>query len=177
MKILIRGVSCSGKSTLARKLSGELKIQRVEIDEIRWKRGWQCLAEETIAAELKPYLSEDNWIVDGNNRLLQQYIDFDYDFLIWLDFPFHLVVWRCLLRSFKRILSRETVCNGNRETFPRLFRKDSSMIYWVFKTFNSRREELRQLRKTEPNLIVIRSKREEKNCIAQLQEQLNKLGN
>ncbi len=173
MKVLIRGVSCSGKSTLARRIAEELGLQRIELDEIRWKPGWQCLDEQIAANELKWYLSEDNWIIDGNNRLLKQYIAFDYDYLIWLDFPFPIVIWRCLIRTFRRILRREIVCNGNRETFLRLFRKESSMLYWVFKTFKSRREELQQ-QETDPNLIVIRSGEDEKNCLAYLKEQLSK---
>ncbi len=172
MKVLIRGVSCSGKSTLARKMANELGLRHIELDEIYWQPGWQCLDMESLAQALKSNLSKDNWIVDGNYSKLRQYIILNYDTIVWLDYPMYIVIWRCLKRTLRRILSQQIVCNGNRETFPGLFRKESSMLFWVLKTFESRRRELKQLQESEHNLIIIRTRSEEKHCLTQLREQL-----
>ena len=70
------------------------------------------------------------------------------DTLVWLDHPFPVVLWRLLSRTARRVISREELWNGNRESWRgTLFSRDSLLI-WLFKTHWSRRKKYAALLQT-----------------------------
>jgi len=43
MRIAVIGTSGAGKTTLARRIAGRLKLPHVELDAINWQAGWRDL--------------------------------------------------------------------------------------------------------------------------------------
>ena len=131
-KIAIVGSSCSGKTTLARKLEQRLKLKRIELDAINWLPDWQELDYDEFAKIVDQETLADSWIVDGNyqsrlNGLTLQRADK----IIWLNLPFATVYRRLFSRLYDRIIIGEELWSGNRESVWRtLFDKDS-LLYWI----------------------------------------------
>ncbi len=62
------------------------------------------------------------------------------DTIIWLDLPRWRVWSQVVLRSFRRIVTREELAHGNRET-PRMLFSCRGPVWWSVKTFTQRRRD------------------------------------
>ncbi|MCW5937213.1 MAG: hypothetical protein KIT11_07900 [Fimbriimonadaceae bacterium] len=119
-----------GKSTLARALSDRLGIPLVELDEIYWDPGWTPNPDR-MSAVMAEVAQEDEWIVSGSYSKFRHIWASRLDALVWLDFPIHIPLGRCLLRCVRRAVSGETVCNGNRESLANTFFSRKSLLLWI----------------------------------------------
>ncbi len=63
------------------------------------------------------------------------------DLVVGLDYPRWFALQRLLRRTTARLIDRELVCNGNRETLRVVFRKDS-IVVWQFTSFRRKRERI-----------------------------------
>ena len=91
------------------------------------------LAEEAVAA--------DRWVADGNYGQVRDIVWQRATCLIWLNYPFRVVFWRALRRTFTRVFTGQRVYSGNRESFRRAFLSSDSILWWVITTFRQRRRE------------------------------------
>lgn len=84
-KIVILGCPGSGKTTLANSLSSARRIKTKSMDEFYWQPNWARPVNDEWLDELKRYLNQDEWIVDGNYA---EYLDIRLkhaDMVIYLD--------------------------------------------------------------------------------------------
>ena len=58
--------------------------------------------------------------------------------VVWLDYPLRVVMPRLLRRTARRLLRREALWSGNRETIARTFGRDSILL-WALKTHRMNR--------------------------------------
>lgn len=65
-RILILGISGSGKSSLALQLSMKLKVPAFHLDAYFWKPGWIQPEDLEWQEKLKSLGALDSWIIDGN---------------------------------------------------------------------------------------------------------------
>lgn len=139
-RIVIIGSTGSGKTTLGQMIAARANIPAIDLDNINWLPGWQSRdlteAREMIDTETQ----QPAWVVSGNYRRIQDIFWPRADTMIWLDYPFPLVFWRLLKRSTLRIVDQQAICNGNYETWPKFFSKDSIMV-WLFQSFRKRKRE------------------------------------
>ncbi|HTH70554.1 MAG TPA: hypothetical protein VL493_04685, partial [Candidatus Saccharimonadales bacterium] len=61
------------------------------------------------------------------------------DTLVWLDYSLPVVLWRLFLRTNRRILRREVLWTGNRESFTNAYLSPQSLYVWVLRSFWRRR--------------------------------------
>lgn len=97
-RIVIVGISGTGKSTLGRKLAGRLNLPLHHMDSLIWKPNWQEASEEEIGKALDAIAETDSWIVEGwidtySTPLLERATQ-----IIYLDFP----GWQAALGGLKR---------------------------------------------------------------------------
>ncbi|HOD53626.1 MAG TPA: adenylate kinase [Candidatus Cloacimonadota bacterium] len=170
MKIWVRGVSCSGKSTLAKKLAEELNIKHIELDHLHWLPGWQERDKHEFAQLVRAEISHGHWIIDGNYSKIHQLVNFKQDLIVWLDYPLPVLLWRCTKRTLGRICFKKKVCNGNIENLSSLFSRDS-LYLWILKTYQKRKNDLKTLIEKNEKVCVIRSQKD----IDQLLLRLKKL--
>jgi hypothetical protein len=64
---------------------------------------------------------------------------------IWLNYPFPVVFWRALRRTSRRIVLREKLFGGNRETFRISFLSRDSILWWVIRTHRVRSRLCREI--------------------------------
>ncbi len=170
MRISIRGVSCSGKTSLAKRLSKELNIQHIELDELYWLPEWKARNLTEFLKLVSSQLESESWVMDGNYSKVYNNLNPQYDYLIWLDYPFFKIMWRYFKRTFDRIIFKRKICNGNIENLKNLFSSDSLLI-WIFKTYWKRKRELAKLiEENDKSLLVIRNTNHIKQVINMLKD-------
>jgi len=63
--------------------------------------------------------------------------------VVALDYPRLVSLGRLLRRTAARIIDRQEVCNGNRESWRTVFARDS-LVVWHFTSFRRKRAEMRE---------------------------------
>ncbi len=140
-RIIITGTTGSGKTTLARQLAERLALPHIELDALYWEPNWTPAAPEVFRARVAQALSGDTWVADGNYSSARDLIWSRADMLIWLDYPFPLILWRICKRGLARSLKRVELWHGNRETLHTAFFSPNSLWLYALKTHFRRRKE------------------------------------
>jgi len=139
-RIVILGVTGSGKTTFGKKLSERLCIPATDLDDLHWLPGWKQREPADFRARAAEKSAAEDWIIIGNYSKVRDAVWPRADAFIWLDYPFLRVfrqlVWRCI----RRVIDKNEVCNGNVENLRNLFSKDS-LILWLFRSYSRRKRE------------------------------------
>ncbi|HZS05797.1 MAG TPA: adenylate kinase [Blastocatellia bacterium] len=144
-RVIVVGSTGSGKSMFAARLARLLGAPHIELDELSWAPNWTPAPTEKIVEQVAKLTEGPAWVVDGNYFRQVGWLTWPRaDTLVWLDYPFRIVLWRLLLRTLRRIRSGEICCNGNRETWGRTF-SNESIILWALRTYWPRRRYLSQV--------------------------------
>lgn len=156
-RILICGCTGSGKSTLAAKLSTFTGLPHIRADDLTFRPGWQSVSPDEQRVIFTDICMDDAWILDHAYSIWRDIAVEQADLIIALDYPRWVSLSRLLKRSIARAWTREPVCNGNIETFRKLFSNDS-IIAWHFKSFPSKRRFIRGLEESDVarKLVVVR---------------------
>jgi adenylate kinase family enzyme len=161
MRISVVGGSCSGKTTLSRRLAEGLGVPHIELDALHHGPNWDEAPAELLQQRVRDALAQapDGWVVDGNyhGKIGRLVLD-EAELVVFLDPPYHTVLRRSLWRTFSRSLSKHELWNGNRETFRNAFSKDS-IVLWAIRTHRPLRAKMAE-RLAGDNVIQLRSPRE-----------------
>jgi adenylate kinase family enzyme len=144
-RVAVIGTSCAGKTSLARRLAEVLGARHVELDAIHWGPGWTELEASRFRELVRAAVAEDLWVVDGNYSSVRDLVWSRATAVVWLDYPFCIVFGRALSRTVRRVITREELFSGNRESFRNSFLSRGSILWWVVTTFRWRRREYREL--------------------------------
>jgi adenylate kinase family enzyme len=134
-RIIIVGATGSGKTTLAQKVAQRLGITHFEIDSVYWGPSWTPIPLEDFRKHIDVATRNERWVMDGNYSKVRDLVWGRADTLVWLDYPFLLVLGRLLKRSIPRAYSRQELWNGNHETFRGLFFKRDSLFLWLLHSY------------------------------------------
>lgn len=128
-RVFIVGAAGSGKSVLAKEISGRLGLRHVGLDDLCWRPSplpWVRIPGGEVQTALKRLLTEERWVIEGAqwefcDQILRRATTF-----IWMDLPLGPgALLGILVRTLARMLRREVICNGNRETLGRLLSGNS----------------------------------------------------
>jgi adenylate kinase family enzyme len=134
VRIVICGVTGSGKTTLGRRLARDLGIRHIELDGIFHGPNWTRTPPDEFRARVQQAVddSPNGWVADGNyggsgvrSLLLSQ-----ADTAIWLHLPWRVTYWSMLKRTVRRYVRQEELWNGNRETLRNHFADRDSLLLW-----------------------------------------------
>jgi adenylate kinase family enzyme len=140
-RIVVVGSTGSGKTTLARALSGALGIPHIELDALHWGPRWTPVADEAFRERVRDAVAAERWVCDGNYSVVRDLLWQRADTLLWLDYPLWLIYWRLVPRTLRRGLRRELLWGNNRERlWEQIFSRDS-LFLWVLQTYWRRRRE------------------------------------
>lgn len=137
------GSAGSGKTTLAAALAERLGVPHVELDSIFHQPNWQALPDDDFCRRVVSATALDGWVTCGNYRTVVQPVIWPRaDTVVWLDVGKATVMRRVILRTLRRVVTREVLWNGNRERVRGLFpwTREESMIWWAWTNFDRRRE-------------------------------------
>lgn len=141
-RIAIVGSSGAGKSTLARQLAGALESPHILLDDLGLGPDWQMRPVEDFRADVDRVTAQPTWIADGNWRPVRDLVLPRATAILWLDLPIATCFRRVFLRTIRRSLTGERVCNGNRETLWKAFARRDSILRWVLATHGQLRQSL-----------------------------------
>lgn len=139
-RICVIGTSGAGKTTLALQVAQKLMIPHFELDSLFWEPNWVIAPTDVFRRRVEEFLVGNNWIVDGNYSKVRDIVWGNADTLIWLDFSFPVVMSRIIWRTFRRVATQQQVCNGNYETWEKVFSKESILL-WALQTYWKRKKE------------------------------------
>jgi adenylate kinase family enzyme len=133
---IVASASCSGKTTLGRELARRLDAPFVELDALNHKPGWTEATPEELRAAVTPLLAGERWVIDGfySGKLGTLVLE-HADVVVWLDLPPRVWLPRLLRRTVRRVVRRETLWNGNRESFRRAFLSRESLILFAVRSY------------------------------------------
>jgi adenylate kinase family enzyme len=135
-RVSVVGTSGSGKTTLARRIADTIGGPHLELDAVNHQPGWQPLPEGDFAARVGGFTTgTDTWVVDGNYAAITQAEVWPRaDTVVWLDLPRSTVMRQLAGRSLKRVVTREALWNGNRESLRNLLSWDPqrSVMRWAW---------------------------------------------
>ncbi len=92
-----------------------------------------------------PALQGDAWVVDGNHSKVRDLVWSRADTVVWLDYPLWLILWRLAWRTSRRVIAREELWSGNRETLRGAFFSRNSLFMWALQAYRRRRREYPEL--------------------------------
>jgi adenylate kinase family enzyme len=112
----------------------------VELD--AWVHGpdWSETPDEVLRARLAPVLDDAGWVIDGAyQRKLGNVVLTAADEVVWLDLPMRVWLARLLRRTLRRLIARQELWNGNRESLRGAFWGRDSLFGYALRTHCKRR--------------------------------------
>ena len=133
-RVSVVGVPGSGKTTVGRQLAASFGVPFVELDSIFHQPGWVELPVDDFRKRVTEALTASAWVVDGNYSAVRDLVWQRADTVVWLDLPRRRVMYRIILRTVRRALTRERLSNGNREPLSNFYRLDpaKNIIRWTW---------------------------------------------
>ena len=123
-RILVLGVSASGKSTFARKLTTKIRLPLTHVDEVMWKPGWHYIGDEKTVERLHKIGAREEWIIEGYiEKGARPYLFERADTIIYLDYPRIVATLRYLKRWLKHRRNPRPELNGSPDKFDWEFMK------------------------------------------------------
>lgn len=134
-RVVVVGVTGSGKTTFARRLASLLDARHVELDGLYHERGWMPAETEVFRARVRAGIDTERWVADGGySRYVRDILWVRADTIVWLDYPLRLSLWRLFWRSLRRGVRQEELWNGNRESLRGQFLSRDSLFVWAVKS-------------------------------------------
>ena len=135
-RIMVYGVTGSGKTTTAARLAGRTGLPWYAIDDLTWDAGWTSVPVDEQRRRIGDLCARDAWIIDSG---YSHWLDLPMaraDLIVALDFPRWLSFGRLLRRSLVNVIAQRPTCNGNVETWHHTFASEESILRWHLSSFS-----------------------------------------
>lgn len=157
--MLIYGVTGSGKTTLAARLSTVTGLPWHAVDELTWEPGWVGVPDDEQRRRIGAICAGEEWILDTAYGKWREIPLARTELIVALDYPRWLSLARLIRRTAARVIDRRTICNGNRESLRTAFSRDS-IVLWHFRSFARKRQRMRDWCDGDPRVRRFSSPRE-----------------
>jgi len=138
---IIATASGCGKTTFGRALATRLGVRFVELDAINHQAGWSELEPAELRRRVAPLVAGDAWVVDGSYRgKLGDLVLEAADTVVWLDLPRRVWFPRLVRRTLRRVVLREELWNGNRESLRNVLLGRDSLFAFALRNAPRRRQ-------------------------------------
>jgi len=138
--VVLKTASGSGGTTFARTLAGSVGMAFVELDAIHWQRGWRDLEADEFRRRVEPIVARETWVIDGSyHGKLGDLVLERADTIVWIDLPRRIWLPRLIRRTLRRLLRREELWNGNRESLRNALIGSESLFVYALRTERARR--------------------------------------
>ncbi|MBO1754923.1 AAA family ATPase [Allobranchiibius sp. CTAmp26] len=155
-RILVAGVSGTGKTTLAGRVAQATGVPHTEIDSLFHGPDWTPRPQ--FMAEVSALVAGPCWITEWQYGEARPLLAEHADLLIWLDLPFTRVTLpRVVRRTLRRRLQREELWNGNVEPPLRTILHDPEhIVRWAVRIRRKYRTLVPDLEGARPDLAIVR---------------------
>jgi len=139
------GATGCGKTVLARRLAAAIGAPHIELDALHWGPHWAPRPEEVFRALTEEATRGEAWVTDGNYSAVRDIVWARADTLVWLDYPWPLILRRLLERTVWRCLTGEALFSGNRETWRAAFLAGDNLFLYLARDYRRRRRLIPEL--------------------------------
>ena len=147
-RIMVLGSSCAGKTTLACMLAEALKLKQIDLDDLRFLPKWQERTEEDFRGQIRTAIQDtENWVISGSFSSSWDITMPLATHVIFIDLPLSTLLRRLFFRTCRRVVRRESVCNGNRENGSAFF----ILSRWIISQYKIKRRKFEDVRKQPYN--------------------------
>ena len=169
-RILVYGVTGSGKTSLAERISARTGIPWHSVDELTWEPEWVPVPDAEQRRRIEALCAGERWVLDTAYRRWLDVPLARVELIVALDFPRWVSLSRLIRRTAVRTLYGRRVCNGNRESLRHTFSRDS-IVLWHFRSFSRKRRRIRswEADPTAPDVVRLTSPRQAERWLAGLQ--------
>lgn len=165
-KITILGVTASGKTTLANKMSDKLSIPVTHLDKIFWREKGG-IKQDVFVQELENIMKNEKWIIEGSmprSKTLPLRLE-NADTIILYDLPILIVLWRQTKRFFKYYGKvRPDMGGGNKQKYPFTLAEIKHALSYPIKELYEKIEPYRK----NKEIVIIKNITDEKDFINSL---------
>jgi adenylate kinase family enzyme len=141
-RLLVYGVTGSGKTAAAERISAATGIPWTAVDDLTWEPGWVSVPGDEQRRRVTEICAADAWLLDS---AYGDWLDVPLsrvEVVLALDYPRWFSLQRLVRRTFRRLRERREVCNGNTETWRQVLSSDS-IVRWHFRSFARKRARIR----------------------------------
>jgi adenylate kinase family enzyme len=166
--ILATASGC-GKTTVGRELARRLDVPFHELDGLHHGPGWTEATPEELRTKVEPLLAGEAWVIDGSYRgKLGELVVAAADTVVWLDLPVYVWLPRLLRRTARRLVRREELWNGNRETLRGVLWGRDALVPYALRTYRPRRRRY-PAELSRYHVVRLRTSREVADWLAQVE--------
>jgi adenylate kinase family enzyme len=154
-RVLVYGVTGSGKTTLAERIGRVTSLPWYSVDDLTWEPGWVVVPLDEQRRRIAEVCAREEWILD---TAYKHWLDIPLarvQLIVALDYPRLVSLQRLLRRTVARSLDKRLICNGNTESLRMVFSKDS-IVWWHFTSFGHKRRRIRGWMAEEAGPRVLR---------------------
>ena len=114
-RVLIAGVTGSGKTTLARRIATKFNLIHHEIDALHHGANWTPRPE--FLDDVRAFAATDRWVTEWQytSKGTDEIMTPRAQLALWLDYPWPVVRARLIRRTLSRSIRRTEMYNGNVE--------------------------------------------------------------
>jgi adenylate kinase family enzyme len=141
-RVLIYGVTGSGKTTLARKVAERTGLPWHSVDDLTWEPGWLHVPPDEQRRRIAAICAGEQWILDAGYSWWIDVVLPRVELIVALDYSRWRSLGRLTRRSMLRAIDHRQVCNGNTESFRQMLSRDSILV-WHFRSFARKRARMR----------------------------------
>lgn len=131
-RIMVYGVTGSGKTTTAGRLAAQTSLPWYAIDDLTWDPDWTPVDPAEQRRRVEIICGRDEWVIDHGYG---QWLDLPLaraELIVALDYPRWRSLAQLLRRSLLNVILRRPTCNGNVETWRLTFAARDSILRWHF---------------------------------------------
>lgn len=160
-RVLVYGVTGSGKSTAALAIGARTGHPVTLVDELTWLPGWVPVEESRQRELIGEIVVGERWLLDSSYGHFLDLVLPRAELVVGLDYPRWLSLGRLVRRTVSGAITKEPRCNGNVETWRALLSR-RSIIRWHFRSFARKRDRMRAWAAAPdgPEVLLFRHPRE-----------------
>jgi adenylate kinase family enzyme len=168
-RILIYGVTGSGKTTLAAAVAERTGLPWHAVDDLTWEPGWEQVPHGEQRSRISAICAAQQWVLDTAYSSWLDVVLPRAELVVGLDYPRWLSLRRVVRRTVVRIIDKRSICNGNVETIRGALSRES-IIAWHFRSFKRKRTRMRAWAETgiDADVVLFKSPREAERWLASL---------
>lgn len=164
-RVVVAGVTGSGKTTLAGRIAELLGLPHTEIDALFHGAGWTPRPE--FLGDVRALVAGDAWVTEWQYDAARPLLNERAELMVWLDLPFRITLRRVIRRTVRRRVRREELWNGNQEgPLWRFFTDNEHIVRWSIRTRHINRERIPALARRGLPVVRLRSTREVERWLA-----------
>ena len=159
-RIVLKGTSGAGKTTLGAELSRRLGVPFIELDALHHGPNWTAATSDELRAGVRAAMAAapDGWVIDGNyDSKLGDTVTAEAEVIVWLDLPLATKLLRTARRSLVRMRNDEELWNGNKETWRGWIADRDALFPYLVKAHRRHRREWPKRFAGDPRVVRLRS--------------------